>query len=381
MRNEKIILILMVAALWTGGCKNDDVSDPAPENQVPESFTINTEVDANTARLIWSRANDPEGGKVKYAIFLEGTEISDGLTDTTFTLSDLTYEQEYSGKVVAEDSVGATVEQAFSFTTGFMFLKSHEVAGSEYFLEYDEDGMLVNVENSGSATNQVLRNGNEQVIKLGASSFSYNSGGLIKSVDDGNGEGLMQYDSQDRLIKMSATYNITPTYKVRVIRDHTYNGQDQLVQVLEEVYDFYYENYTYTRIELEYDSKGNVVREESASSSDGETYGTPTVTTYTYDTSKNPWYTVLTEQTNLQPLYVESNNLLNSTLSMGNSVVYRSQWTSRNNIKSSRTEYAGDYHQREYTYTYNEEGYPLTLQVDVSSSGYEPYTYYQRWYY
>ena len=80
-------------------------------------------------------------------------------------------------------------------------------------------------------------------------------------------------------------------------------------------------------------------------------------------------------------MYIESNNLLNSTLSLGNSVVYRTQWMSRNNIKSSRTEYAGDYHQKEYTYTYNEEGYPLTLQVDVSSSGYEPYTYYQRWYY
>lgn len=371
----------MVAALWIGGCKSDDTNDPVPENQAPESFEVTPAVHANTVELSWSPANDPEGGEVKYTLFLDGVKMGEELQSTAFTLSDLSYEQEYSGKVVAEDSVGATAEQPFSFTTGFLFLKSYEVGGEEYFLEYDEDGILINVENTGSATNQVLRNANEQVIKLGNSSFAYNSGGLLTSINDGNGEGVIQYDSQDRIIRMSTTYDITPTYKVRVTRDHAYNSQGQLIQVDEEVYNFYYENYSYTRIELEYDSKGNIIQQASAGSGDGETYGTPTITTYTYDTSKNPWYTVLTEQTNLRPLYIESNNLLSSTLTLGNSIVYRTLWMSKNNIKSIRTEYGTDYSQKDYTYTYNEEDYPLTLKVDVSASGYDPYTYYQRWYY
>lgn len=381
MKNRKIALMLMAAALWIMSCKSDDSEDPIPVNQAPGAFSVTAEVEDNSVEMSWSVAIDPEGGKVVYDIHLEGEKVAEGIEEANYFLSDLNYERAYSGKIVAKDSVGATVEADFSFTTGFLFLKSYELHGTEYFLEYNESGELINIETLHASSNPLVRNSNNKLIKLGATNLTYNSGGLMNTIDDGSGVGTIQYDSKDRIVRMSSDYDVTPSYKVRVTREHTYNDSGQLIQVDETTYNFSGAYYSYARFKMQYDTKGNIVQMTTQGSSDGETYGDATTYTYTYDDKKNPWYTILSEQAKRDPVHIEAHDLLKNTVSIGNSIVYRTYWMSKNNILSSRIEYGGGHNLKEYTYTYNEDGYPITLQVDVSSSEDDPYTYYQRWYY
>jgi len=373
----RILFTILTATLLITSCSDDD----KPSNKPPGTFSVNPEVNANSVTLSWNEAVDPEKGVINYTIELENNTVATELTETSYLISDLRYEKEYSGKVIAKDRKGAATEIPFTFTTDFLFLKSYEDNSDEFFLSYNDEGQLINIETSSSDHNQLVRNGEGNLIGLGVVTYSYSSGGLVSSLNDGKGEGELVYDSKDRIVRMTSDYNFTPTSRDRVTRKHTYNDLNQLIQVDEETYDFSSGNSIFSRIKLQYDSKGNVVQVKDQYSFDDVTYSEGTTVTYTYDDKKNPWYTILMEQTNFNPLFVESQNLLHATVSLGNSVVYRTALMSKNNVLSERRQSGSAYSQLDYDYTYNEDGYPTTAEITHEYSDSPSGTSYKRWHY
>lgn len=380
MKNSIITLIIPLTILFAFGCKNDD-ENPAPVNQPPGGVVITTQVEDNNVTLSWTPAEDPDGDAIQYSIVVEGDTVAEEITANTYLLSDLRYEKEYSGKIIARDVKGDFGETSFSFITGFLFLKSYEEGGIEYFLEYNDEGQLINIEDPHNHYHPLLWNGDGHLITLGDVSFSYNTSGLINSIDDGNGEGIIQYDGKNRIARTFATYEFGPSYSVSVVRDHTYNEQDQLIQIDEESYTVGTSDNYYSRFKLQYDSKGNVIQVKEEYSSDNITFNPSNTHTYTYDDKKNPWYTVLVEKANFSAVHILNYEILKSTMSIGNSVIYRTFWMSKNNLLSYRTNYSSGYHLREYSYTYNDDNYPITLERIYTSPDNPSSTSYERWYY
>ncbi len=371
--------VAAVAIICTS-CNNDD--NPAPVNKAPGAVEVTTTVAGNSVALSWTPAIDPDGDAVTYDVVLEGNTIASDISATSFSVADLRFEKDYTGKLVAKDSKGETVTKDFSFTTGFMFLKSYEDNGTEYFMEYDEEGMLINIETRYSDHNVIVRNPQGKVTRLGEINFSYNTGGLMNSIDDGKGAGIVAYDSKDRIVRVSTDYNYNPTYNVRVSVDHSYNEQGQLVQIVESHFDFLQRIQTHSRFKLQYDSKGTVFQLTVENGPTIATLGLARTWTYTYDNKKNPWYTILKEQTNFNPVNTMRQDILNSTLSLGANGVYPTYWMSENNVKSSHVNYRNvSSASFENTFTYNDDNYPVTAEIKYTLNASPPTTSYKRWYY
>lgn len=114
----KKIINLLVAIILVNICFIQCSKDNDEEqNQAPGNFAITVTPTANTAALTWTSAEDPDGDDVTYAVQLNTELLASNLTVTQYNLSNLEAETDYTGKVVAKDSNGATTEKSFSFTT------------------------------------------------------------------------------------------------------------------------------------------------------------------------------------------------------------------------------------------------------------------------
>ncbi|WP_143100729.1 leucine-rich repeat domain-containing protein [Spirosoma endophyticum] len=112
------MIILSLAALLSfffESCKNND---PEP-NLAPSAFTVTAKMAASGTDVVltWTKAKDPNGDPVTYAVVYKDT-LAKNLTDTTYTIKNVAYSTTVAGTVVASDNQKASTPASFSITSG-----------------------------------------------------------------------------------------------------------------------------------------------------------------------------------------------------------------------------------------------------------------------
>lgn len=120
-RLELVIFVYMRPLLFSliiltfFSCSKDDAT---PENLPPSDFEVTVISQTFTSSAIsWTSSTDPEGGDIRYSVYLETDLVTDTVTSGSFTFKDLAPEVSYSGKVVAEDQQGKKAIASFTFKT------------------------------------------------------------------------------------------------------------------------------------------------------------------------------------------------------------------------------------------------------------------------
>lgn len=105
---------LLIWILLITSCSKEE-TNPTPENQPPSAFSVSTLVDQNDVTLSWSEANDPEGESVEYTVSLNSEVLVEGLTSTSFEITNLDFDSNYEGTVTANDASGLATVSNFQF--------------------------------------------------------------------------------------------------------------------------------------------------------------------------------------------------------------------------------------------------------------------------
>lgn len=110
---RKLFMPLLLAVIFLAACgKKDSV------NKSPAVFIVSvSNLTDKTASLNWTEAKDPEGSAVTYAIVLNGQTAASNLSVTTYALTGLLKNTNYTGIVTASDASGNKTEATFSFST------------------------------------------------------------------------------------------------------------------------------------------------------------------------------------------------------------------------------------------------------------------------
>ncbi len=87
-------------------------------NTAPGDFTVSTSVNGQEVTITWTASTDPDGDAVKYDLELDGSNIKTNLTGLTSSVTDLAYNTNHTGKVIAKDGKGGTKEKSYSFAIG-----------------------------------------------------------------------------------------------------------------------------------------------------------------------------------------------------------------------------------------------------------------------
>lgn len=105
---------IIICFVLVSSCGKKD----AGTNNPPQNFTVSVSGSTDkTAVLNWTEAKDPENGAVSYSVTLNTQQVVTGLTVTTYQLTNLTNNSNYTGKVTAKDDKGNETVSSFSFTT------------------------------------------------------------------------------------------------------------------------------------------------------------------------------------------------------------------------------------------------------------------------
>jgi hypothetical protein len=108
------ILLISLVVLSFVSCKKNNEPEP---NLPPSAFRVTAKVAGTDVVLTWTRAKDPNGDPVTYAVVYKDT-LAKNLTDTTFTIKNVGYSTTAAGSVIARDNQKATTSAPFSSTTG-----------------------------------------------------------------------------------------------------------------------------------------------------------------------------------------------------------------------------------------------------------------------
>ncbi|MDN5210818.1 hypothetical protein QQ020_02125 [Fulvivirgaceae bacterium BMA12] len=350
------LLVLVLIAVILGACKNDD--EPAPVNEKPTAVNVSVEAFKNEAALSWTPSYDPEGTPLTYDIELGGNIVEDSYGNLSYTFTDLKYETAYSGRIIARDGDGNATATEFSFTTDFLFLQSYEQFGGEFFLQYDDRNRLSIIHEHVVAFDE---GGNLSAI--GPDRFLRNSSGLITRIETGSNLGTIEYDGFGKIIETSTNFQY-PSGTAVARRNHKYDEDGRLIQVVESYSFAALRGFKRKTISYNGENISEVVTEHST---DGINFSPDRRVVYTYDTQKNPWYTLLEEQLGLDELYLFSDNYFFHSIDLGYIEPYATLWMSKNNLLSS-TWYDNTGAQEAsyvYTYHYNEYGYPIDYTMEV----------------
>lgn len=129
MKKNVLTLALLSLAL-SQSCSSDDVEvtdiesqqeeqqqeeeaaeDIEEENAAPSAFELSSsEIESTTINLDWSDATDPEEKAISYSLFLDATEVASEVSESEFTLTELSPNTTYDIKIVATDDKGLTSE-------------------------------------------------------------------------------------------------------------------------------------------------------------------------------------------------------------------------------------------------------------------------------
>ena len=118
MKNLKnpILSLLILFNCCFLSCTSDAEEDP--NNNAPGIFSANTtDTTVEGATIEWTESLDFDDDPVTYTIFLEGEEITNGISSLTYSFTGLESETSYTGYVESRDGKGGTNKANFSFTT------------------------------------------------------------------------------------------------------------------------------------------------------------------------------------------------------------------------------------------------------------------------
>lgn len=136
-------LLLFAVIILFNACKTKEVVTP---NRPPSAFTVTQTLksDGKTIVLNWTKAKDPDGDVVTYAVVLNDTLVKN-ISDTTYTIASLDFNYSQVGKVIAKDAKGLTTEVSFTAATIVGNFASISDANFEKCLIYykiDKDGVV-----------------------------------------------------------------------------------------------------------------------------------------------------------------------------------------------------------------------------------------------
>ncbi|MGI9543533.1 MAG: fibronectin type III domain-containing protein [Cyclobacteriaceae bacterium] len=386
MKVLRSILIMAVAILGFQ-CGEDPVDPPppppAPENQPPGGFTAAVEINQNTAELSWTASADPDGDNITYSVLLEDSLVSEQ-TETSLALTDLVFERDYQGKIIADDGNGHQVETTFNFTTGFLWLGFYEFnngSGDGYSYSFDDQELLITaLRTPNGEPKNITYDSNGNLFAVGNMTYTHNANGLLTTISDGTGKGDLEllYDDQDRIntVKIIRT-NANNNYIGNVTMTFTYDGIGNLATI------DWHRRYTsdntngainnWNRRHYVYDNAGNVTEFRLENSTDGVTYQESLKELFTYDFDhKDPWHSLLTRQLGFSSRVYFG---IRGEFDPQSAVQYNIEGYSIRFLKSEHTlighkifssgDLILDY---TYEYTYNETGYPVSGKVLVGSN-------------
>ena len=189
----------------------------------------------------------------------------------------------------------------------------------------------------------------------------------IKNIRDNCGEQICdiyaQYTENIKGINISSDIiNITfnksdKNIRISFFQEHNYFTKEEPTE--EQLKDNYY------------NSQGNIILIESFSGTTPTNLTLQNSTSFTYDTKKNPWYKFFNEDMgnpNMFPIcFYDSNKI---TGDFGQLATNRILYICPNNIltKNTTSYPAGTTNTSNYSYTYNDEDYPITKEVSSSST-------------
>lgn len=401
----KISLMLCILLAFQS-CSKDDAPtpepiaqpepepEPVPVNQAPSDFTIAVNNQKNIAQLSWSAAIDPEGDAVTYTVML-GDSLVSSQTETSIEFSDLVFEQEYQGIIIADDGNENNVEATFSFTTGFLWLKEYEQSNggaNGYTYEYDtNDRLTATIITSRNERRAIGYDSQGRFIKYDDNNYLYNSNGLITSItkDDGLADMSLTYNNEDKLnlVIINRTDPAT-NYEARVTMTFFYDVSGNL-EIVNRERRYSSDNtdgreLSFNGVNLKYDADDNMAEIVFTRSDDGETYtsdGTRQV--FAYDTMKNPTYSLLTNQLKINAQIVLGSTNAFDPLNPSSSSIERFPFIynrSKHNTTNSKLYLSGELSlEMNHEYEYNASGYPIsarrTFDGNESQASFPRWTY------
>ncbi|QJD80057.1 hypothetical protein [Spirosoma rhododendri] len=132
---------------WFVGCTTLREPEPIP-NHPPASFAVKPTLAPNNTDVVltWTRAKDPDGDPVTYAVVYKDTLVRN-LTDTTYVIKNAGYEITATGSVVAYDSHRASTAASFSQVTGLarLRIKSVGTESRKTVYSYDSQNRLASI--------------------------------------------------------------------------------------------------------------------------------------------------------------------------------------------------------------------------------------------
>lgn len=152
----KQVLYFLSLGVFLYSCKSKETVMP---NRPPSAFTVTQTLksDGKTIVLNWTKAKDPDGDAVTYAVVLKDTLVKN-ISDTTYTIASLDFNYNQAGKVIAKDAKGLMSEASFTATTKVVTFVSIPDANFEKYLvdsKIDKDGLVnggINIDDSKGVT-------------------------------------------------------------------------------------------------------------------------------------------------------------------------------------------------------------------------------------
>lgn len=356
--------------------------EPEPENQPPSGFSITSEIDKNTVLLNWDAAIDPDNDTITYKVML-GDSLIATQTETTLSLTDLIFEKDYEGKIIADDGNDHTVETSFNFTTGFLWLTEYEFtngAGTGYTYEYNAGDMLVSTRLlPDGELNHITYDSQNHPFNIGNITYSHNTNGLLTTISDGTEKGDLEllYDDKDQIIKVRIQRtNPSNNYSATVNLDFNYDDLGNLTSIdyrrtyINDNTDAPVKNYS--RRQYTYDNEGNITEFLLENSTDGITYEENLREQFTYDNQKNPWYYILTRQLDINSRVFfglrgefDPQGLVQYSVEGYSFRMLRSEHNITNHKIFSEGDLILEY---TYEYSYNESGYPISARSTTGNN-------------
>jgi len=262
-------------------------------------------------------------------------------------------------------------------------LAGYSIHATEYTVSYNENGDVTNYNNNSSNPGTVIYNADNKVIQCGRYSYTYNAQGRISGItepDDSsiiNKESTIVYNNEGLIATQTFRFTYAFSGDIKFIsRTYDYNSSNQLVSISEHESS----STLYTRDALTYDSNGNMVQRKLQRSTDGISYTDDQIMTYTYDNKKNPGHEALSDiqgTSNFSILYLS--NL--TTTDFSNYAFFRLVYYSKNNVTSLHQIFSSGTANRTFDYNYNDEGYPVSVEVNRTLADGTTNTSYKTWTY